>query len=173
MKIKSILAASVLALTTCTVAYAGDNPLRTESKDGFYAGISLGQFAVHGSEEASGSAFAGGINGGYRHYFNDRLSVDGNVTFIAANSGSSDKFIIPTVSLGYDFPLSNGMVIRPKVGAGMHFDSFTDGSYSNYVVKTGVDLDISKHVTVGVDYNFMKGKQNNGSLVLLNASYKF
>ncbi|WP_175888236.1 outer membrane beta-barrel protein [Burkholderia contaminans] len=172
MKIKSILAVSILALATST-AFAGDNPLRTESKDGFIAGITLGQFAVHGSSDASGSTFAYGIHGGYRHYFNDRISGDVDLAYFGTNSGSSDKFFIPSVSLGYDFPLSNGMVIRPKVGVGYHFDNYTDGSYSNYLIKTGVDLQVSKHISVGAEYNFLKGRSNNGSIIGANLTYKF
>jgi len=97
-----------------STAFAGDNPLRVDSKDGFFAGITLGQFAVLGSADASGSAFAYGIHGGYRHYFNDRISSDVDLAYVGANSGSNDKFFMPTVNLGYDFlkgKENNGSVI--------------------------------------------------------------
>ncbi|ONU47791.1 outer membrane beta-barrel protein [Burkholderia cenocepacia] len=172
MNIKSIVAVSILALATST-AFAGDNPLRIDSKDGFFAGVTLGQFAVHGSEDASGSAFAYGIHGGYRHYFNDRISGDVDLAYVGANSGSNDKFFMPTANLGYDFPLSNGWTVRPHVGVGYHFDSFSGGSSSNWMAKTGVELQFNQHVSLGLDYNFLKGKDNNGSIIGASLNYKF
>lgn len=167
MKIsKSILAVAFLASIT-SFAQASE----TSPSNNFFGGVSVGSFGISGSDESSSTAY--GVTGGYRHYITDEFSADATVSYIGTNSDSSDKFIIPTVGIAYDYRLSNGVVIRPKAGIGYHFDKYDGGSDSNPAYRIGVEVDFKKNFTAGLDFTSLKGNNSTGNLITTSLSYKF
>ncbi len=156
-----------------TVAVAND------VKDGFYVGGSVGAFGMTGAAgDEEGSSTAYGLNAGYQKYIDTRTSLLFDLSYIKTNSSVNDKFLVPSVLVGYDFTLSNGKRLTPKVGVGMYKSYFDtnagekDGN-TGVALKVGIDYEFKKNTYVGLMHTHIDAAETNGRITTLTLTKKF
>lgn len=162
------LALSIIGLVSMASFAHADDTTKPLNSYSVYGGVAASQTA----KGATGTGYSIGVNSTI--YENANVFIQPNLEYVQGGNFAKDSYYLANLDIGYTFPLSNGMAVSPKIGVGMYHAMYTGGSNDNPAFNAGLDFDVTKKVTVGLQYNHLQGTHGTWvDLTTLNVGYKF
>lgn len=147
---KNLIAIALLS-SIATASIAGEN--------GFFVGVDSGSVK---NTDINVKVNAAGLTGGYRHYINEKVSVEGSLSYSKYSTDAGDEAIIlPQVGLGYDIGLNDNFLVRPKVKIGYGTVEASEDNNPETVSSAGVGLELVFKQKYSIEYNFRKMNAND------------
>ena len=157
----------------CGVANAAESDvLNTVAINQNSVSVFGGLTASDNSSNDKGTGMNVGVN--YTAYQTSNVFVQPSIEYVTSGNAYGDKYLIGNVDLGYTFNLSNGMSVSPKAGFGIFHVIATDSHDTQVAYNMGMDLAVTKKVTLGIQYIYAEGSNGHHvDLTTVSVGYKF